>query len=856
MVNMKNLKGKIERYSPIFYTKILVSIFTSLFTVAAIAGAPTTITTFNDLIAEHNFSYANGNPTVSFNNILGTGWDVTATGDGESDTAIQLWNDIYTTNNTDSIAFQDNGATNQIVSVGVSSNDGSEFFLNSIYIYTNENVNFDVVGYKNGNPVAGAVKSFSHSIGGRDLNFIDIVEFNSVDEFRIINFSTDIVSIFIDDINLTPVFSPTITPVYNASTATLTVTGTNFFAFAGANNDIDASAFTFTGESGGSYTLTDTSDVEISSATSFTLILSATDKAAVNLLLNSNGINANDNTTYNVAVADNWNLGADNATDIAITTTGITVSGWPRITYSQITPVDVSKMSYTDESYDFSELTTYGYDLDWNNDGSKFFLVDSQSERILEFSLSTPYKLSTIHYADKSLDVSDQGNSMALTFNSDGSQLYLLTYEKTVYQYNLTTAFDLSTASYSNNSLDVSSKNVYKFLAFNSDGSKLFVGGGTSLHSFTLSTPFDITTASDDNQSLDLSNEVTKFSGGSFNTDGTVLLVTNDDEGITNSFQYSLSTPFDLSTATYSNKMLNLAGEVLGAYDVEFDNLNNLYFVDRLGNTIKKFAHNESINWTETAANNGTISTSSVSISLTGDTFVNTNSTLVEGTHYTLPNKPAGLTSSIAVASDGLIATLTLAGAATTHEAIDSVAELKITFLDAAFATYTAANVTDSVAANTGVAINFNNETTPNTVSEGTPVTASGPNPMPSYTFISNEVGTFTVGGACGTSSANTVIAGNNTITLTAADNSTGLSLGTYSDCTVTVTDSAGNVSTVLTINRFEITPNQQPELNTTDTSTTSGQVNVGNALVLLTLYQQMKMQQWCLTLHLMVLNM
>lgn len=623
---------------------------------------------------------------------------------------------------------------------------------------------------------------------------------------------------------------PTISSVgYNSLTGMITVTGNDLSAYAGANNDIDASTFTFTGESGGTYTLTNTSDVEISSATSFTLELSATDKAAINALLNTNGVNSYDNTVYNLSVADNWNLGAAEAVDIAIATTEITVGGWPSISYSQKKSIDVSKVSYTEENYDFSELTTYGYDLAWNNDGSKFFLVDILSEHILEFSLSTPYKLSTTHY-DKLLDVSEQGNAMALTFNSDGSQLYLLTYQKTVYQYNLTTAFDLSTASYSNNSLDVSSKNVAMFLAFNSDGSKLFVGGNQSLHSFTLSTPFDITTASDNNQSLDLSNEVTEFSGGSFNTDGTVLLVVNDDEGTSNSFQYSLATPFDLSTATYSDKMLNLADEIRGAHDVEFDNQSNMYFVDRIGNTVKKFTDNEINNWTETASNNGSVSTNSITISLMGDTFVNNSGTLVEGTHYTLPNKPAGLTSSIAVAADGLVATLTLASSATQHEAIDSVADVKVTFLDAAFTIYAAANVTNSVAANTGVSINFNNETTPATVTENTPVPASGSNPTPSYTFASDEAGTFIVGGACGTSSANTVIAGNNTITLTATDNETALSVGTYNNCTITVTDKSDNVSAVLTISTFEITPNQQPELNTTDASNSMTWVNVGNA--------------------------
>ena len=56
----------------------------------------------------------------------------------------------------------------------------------------------------------------------------------------------------------------------------------------------------------------------------------------------------------------------------------------------------------------------------------------------------------------------------------------------------------------------------------------------------------------------------------------------------------------------------------------------------------------------------------------------------------------------------------------------------------------------------------------------------------PNYTFSSNKAGTITYGGSC-SSSTTTAISGINTITL---DN---LSDGTYSNCTITVTDSSGD---------------------------------------------------------------
>ena len=121
---------------------------------------------------------------------------------------------------------------------------------------------------------------------------------------------------------------PTIaSATYNTGTGALAVTGSGFAKTGGATNDIDASKFTFTGEGGATYTLTDTADVEITSGTAFTLTLSSTDKAAINLLLNKAGTASDDTTTYNLAAAEDWVTGADAAVTIADTGgNGITVS--------------------------------------------------------------------------------------------------------------------------------------------------------------------------------------------------------------------------------------------------------------------------------------------------------------------------------------------------------------------------------------------------------------------------------------------------------------------------------------------------------------------------------------------------
>jgi len=68
----------------------------------------------------------------------------------------------------------------------------------------------------------------------------------------------------------------------------------------------------------------------------------------------------------------------------------------------------------------------------------------------------------------------------------------------------------------------------------------------------------------------------------------------------------------------------------------------------------------------------------------------------------------------------------------------------------------------------------------------------------PDFSFSSSEAGTITYNGSC-SSSTTSATTGTNTVTFNT------LSDGTYTDCTITVTDSAGNVSNLLFIPFFTI---------------------------------------------------
>ncbi|KKW43877.1 MAG: Fibronectin type III domain protein, partial [Parcubacteria group bacterium GW2011_GWA2_56_21] len=122
--------------------------------------------------------------------------------------------------------------------------------------------------------------------------------------------------------------------------------------------------------------------------------------------------------------------------------------------------------------------------------------------------------------------------------------------------------------------------------------------------------------------------------------------------------------------------------------------------------------------------------------------------------------------------------------------------------------TYTIRLTSTDVAGNSALdEATFVWDTTAPTLAEVTAIPTPSNDATPSYTFSASHVGwltghtggTVTYTGACGLGSVATTAAGNNTTTYTVAPNAT------YTDCDIQVTDAAGNTSSVLQVNDFEV---------------------------------------------------
>jgi sugar lactone lactonase YvrE len=203
------------------------------------------------------------------------------------------------------------------------------------------------------------------------------------------------------------------------------------------------------------------------------------------------------------------------------------------------------------QSFDVSPQDSDVEGLVFKPDGSQLYVIGKTNTNVYQYSLSTAFDVTSASFV-RSFDVSTQDTGPSgLAFKPDGSRLYVVGGNgDNVYQYSLSTAFDVSTASFVQ-SFDVSTQGVGPAgVAFKPDGSRMYVidNDRDRLFQYSLSTAFDISTASVAT-SLDVSPQDTTATGLAFKPDGSqvyVVGVTN-----TNAYQYSLTTSFDVSTASF-----------------------------------------------------------------------------------------------------------------------------------------------------------------------------------------------------------------------------------------------------------------------------------------------------------------
>jgi len=227
----------------------------------------------------------------------------------------------------------------------------------------------------------------------------------------------------------------------------------------------------------------------------------------------------------------------------------------------------VDESDYADpDDNNIGAMTDIG-DVAFSPDGTKMFVVGSNNTNhgIQNYSLSTGFDTITKTGGSEQtpfpFDSSAYNkNAKGIAFNTDGTKMFLLgdtdSTGDPVVEWHLSTGFDLSTASY-DSSFDVSAQQQDpQSIRFSNDGKKMFILGGSGtdqdrVFQYSLTTGFDVSTASYDSVSFDVSTQDSNPKGIAFTSDGLkMFLVGHSNNKL---FVYTMTTAFDISSMSHAS---------------------------------------------------------------------------------------------------------------------------------------------------------------------------------------------------------------------------------------------------------------------------------------------------------------
>lgn len=185
-------------------------------------------------------------------------------------------------------------------------------------------------------------------------------------------------------------------------------------------------------------------------------------------------------------------------------------------------------------------------------DGTKMYVTGTGNDNLNEYNLSTAWDVFTASYAQAFSFATQELTPEGIFFKSDGLKLYMVGRTgDNVYEYNLSTAWDVSSASYSQSFSVGSQATRPEGVFFKPDGTKMYVvdDAGDDVSEYNLSTAWDISTASY-SQLFSFTSQETEASEIHFKSDGTLMYILGKTTA--QAHQYSLSTAWDVTTASYS----------------------------------------------------------------------------------------------------------------------------------------------------------------------------------------------------------------------------------------------------------------------------------------------------------------
>jgi DNA-binding beta-propeller fold protein YncE len=259
--------------------------------------------------------------------------------------------------------------------------------------------------------------------------------------------------------------------------------------------------------------------------------------------------------------------------------------------YSKLT--EPRSASYDNVSFSVATEETGPKGIAFKPDGTRMFLTGSGTDKVYQYDLSTAWDVSTASYNNVSAGIFTGGfNPWGINFKPDGTMMFLCGVASNVIQrIDLSTAWDLSTAG---NPSDRSLTGITSFpsgIVLKPDGTRFIIVSRSddTLYQFDCGTAWQTESSTYNNVSFSVTNQATQPEGVEVNSDGTKLFVSCSNTDTV--YQYSLSTAWDLSTASYDNVSFSLASQDGTPSGVKFkpDGL-KMYMVGDVNNTVYQYS--------------------------------------------------------------------------------------------------------------------------------------------------------------------------------------------------------------------------------------------------------------------------
>tara|TARA_R110000850_G_scaffold26528_1_gene75944 strand:+ start:1379 stop:2518 length:1140 start_codon:yes stop_codon:yes gene_type:complete len=234
-------------------------------------------------------------------------------------------------------------------------------------------------------------------------------------------------------------------------------------------------------------------------------------------------------------------------------------------------------------------------------DGLACFVLGLLNDTVFQYTLSTAFDFTTMTYASKSFSVASQETvPYGLFFKPDGLAMYICGDQANkVTEYSLSTAWDVTTCSYVRQFDFTSQIHVARGLFFKADGTEMYFSaakttGYTYVVQYTLSTPWNISTAtftSETTPNTMVYSQDTSPHGIFVTPDGTKVYLAGRTGNHVISF--SLSTPWLASSASYIEDF-NIDAQETSISDVKFSpNGSDMYIIGQGSDKI--YAYNTSL---------------------------------------------------------------------------------------------------------------------------------------------------------------------------------------------------------------------------------------------------------------------